>query len=506
MTQRDQTILLTGATGYIGGRLLNRLEETDVSVRCLTRRPESLKSRETERIQVVAGDLLDPASLESALDGVDTAFYFVHSMGAQSDFEAEDRIAAINFVQAANKAGLKRIIYLGGLGCPDENLSKHLRSRQETGEILRTSDAEVIELRASIVIGSGSLSFEMIRSLVERLPVMICPKWVRVLAQPIAIEDVLSYLIESIDISVPSKSTIVEIGGPDQVSYGDIMHEYARQRGLRRFMIPVPLLTPYLSSLWLGLVTPIYARVGRKLVASLKNPTVVNDQSLAHQLFRVRPRSLEKSITRSLINEDNEFAETRWSDALSAGSHPKTWGGVRFGSRLVDSRTIDVNLSADKAFVAVQSIGGQTGWYYGNWLWRIRGFLDLLVGGVGVRRGRRHPLEISEGDALDFWRVEKFLPGRLLRLQAEMKVPGRAWLEFEVTEKSEGHCAIRQTAIFDPVGLFGLVYWYALYPLHEFVFNGMLEGLAREAKAKHGGSSVARQMKVEKPTKIHGFS
>lgn len=484
MCQDDKLILLTGATGYIGGRLLGRLEELGASVRCLTRRPESLRSRETAQVQIAKGDLLDAESLHTALSGVDTAFYFVHSMGAQSDFEEDDRKAAMNFVAAANKAGVRRIIYLGGLGCPDEKLSKHLRSRQETGDILRTAEAQVVELRASIVIGSGSLSFEMIRSLVERLPVMICPKWVRVLAQPIAIEDVLAYLIESIEVPLTGQSIIVEIGGPDQVSYGDIMHEYARQRGMRRFMIPVPLLTPYLSSLWLGLVTPIYARVGRKLVASLKNPTLVADPTPARELFSVRPRCLKQAITRSLINEDREFAETRWSDALSAGSHPKTWGGVRFGSRLVDSRTLDVSLSAEDAFVGVQRIGGNNGWYYGDWLWQIRGFLDLLVGGVGVRRGRRHPSEFSEGDALDFWRVEKFVPGRLLRLTAEMRVPGRAWLEFEVSPKSESACTVRQTAIFDPIGLFGLAYWYALYPLHEFVFNGMLNGLVRYSKAE----------------------
>ena len=312
---------------------------------------------------------------------------------------------------------------------------------------------------------------------------MICPKWVRVLAQPIAVEDVLEYLVESITLASNERSLIVEIGGPDQVSYGQIMYEYARQRGLRRFMIPVPLLTPYLSSLWLGLVTPVYARVGRKLVASLKNPTLVADGTIADKLFAVRPRCLKKAIARSLINEDKEFAETRWSDAFSSGNRPKSWGGVRFGSRLVDSRTIDVELSAADVFAAVQRIGGDTGWYYGNWLWKIRGFLDLLVGGVGVRRGRRHPTSVTEGDALDFWRVERFLPGRLLRLQAEMKVPGRAWLEFEVTENADKTCSLRQTAIFDPIGLFGLAYWYALYPLHEFVFNGMLNGLVRGARS-----------------------
>jgi hypothetical protein len=316
----------------------------------------------------------------------------------------------------------------------------------------------------------------MIRALVERLPVMICPKWVRVLAQPIAIEDVLAYLLEAA--ALPDEvHQIFEIGGPDQLSYGEIMHLYAKERGLRRWMIPVPFLTPYLSSLWLGLVTPLYARVGRKLVDSLRNPTLVSN-NLADRVFAVRPRSTVAAIQRALKNEDQQFAATRWSDAFSSGSVPPSWGGVRFGSRLVDSRTATVHAPAKLAFQPIQRIGGQTGWYYGDWLWQIRGFLDLLVGGVGVRRGRRHDQQIRVGDPLDFWRVEAFEENRLLRLQAEMKVPGRAWLEFEVTENN-GATTVRQTAIFDPVGLFGLAYWYALYPLHQFVFAGMLRGICR---------------------------
>lgn len=429
-----------------------------------------------ETTEIVKGDVLDADSLAEAMKGVDTAFYFVHSMGSTSDFEAEDRLAAQNFTDAAKQAGVRRIIYLGGLGSRDKTLSKHLRSRQETGDVLRSSGVQVIELRASIVIGSGSLSFEMIRALVERLPVMICPKWVRVLAQPIAIEDVLAYLQEAIELP-EHDSKIYEIGGPDQVSYGEIMQEYARQRGLRRLMIPVPLLTPYLSSLWLGLVTPLYARVGRKLVESLKNPTLVSN-NLASTAFSVRPRSLPEAIGRALVHEDREFAATRWSDAVSASGQANSWGGVRFGSRLVDSRTADSDAAPAAAFAAIQRIGGETGWYFGDWLWQARGFLDLLVGGVGVRRGRRDPINIRLGDALDFWRVDSYEPGRLLRLRAEMKVPGRAWLEFEVTEHEAGS-RVRQTAIFDPVGLFGLAYWYALYPLHQLVFAGMLRNVVR---------------------------
>lgn len=470
-----ELILLTGATGYVGGRLLSLLQRNHVQVRCLTRRPEALEDRRSPTTEIVPGDVLDQTSLAAALEGVDTAYYLVHSMGAQGNFEEQDRIAASNFGAAASAAGVRRIVYLGGLGNPDHELSKHLRSRQETGDALRAHHAQVIEFRASIVIGSGSLSFEMIRALVERLPVMICPRWVHVKAQPIAIEDLLAYLVAALDLPT-SVSQVFEIGGPDQVSYGQIMQEYARQRGLTRWMVPVPFLTPYLSSLWLGLVTPLYARVGRKLVESLRNPTLISN-NLASTSFPVRPRSFRDAIARALINEDCEFAATRWSDALSSSGDRRAWGGTRFGSRLVDSRTVSVPVPAEQAFTPIRCIGGRTGWYYGNWLWTVRGFIDLLVGGVGVRRGRRDAENLRIGDSLDFWRVEAYEPGRRLRLCAEMKVPGRAWLEFEVTSSPHGSM-IRQTAVFDPLGLLGMLYWYGIYPLHQVVFAGMLRNIA----------------------------
>lgn len=485
-----ERVLLTGATGYVGGRLLPLLEQ-NCRVRCLCRTPARLESRVSPSTEVMAGDIFDEASLLAALDGIDTAYYLVHSMGSGGDFEVEDRRGAELFAAACTRQGVRRIIYLGGLGNPDHRLSKHLRSRQEIGDILRTSQAAVVEFRASIIIGSGSLSFEMIRSLVERLPVMICPKWVQVLAQPIAIEDVLFYLVEALKLD-QEKSFVFEIGGPDQLSYGQLMHEYARQRGLRRLFIPVPFLSPYLSSLWLGFVTPLYARVGRKLVDSLRNPTLVSN-NLASRIFPVRPRSTSEAIARALVNEDQAFAATRWSDALSSAGPVKSWGGIRFGSRLVDSRTMEVPYDQETAFTPIRKIGGQTGWYYGNWLWRIRGFLDLLVGGVGVRRGRRDEEQVVVGDALDFWRVEAYEPNRRLRLQAEMKVPGRAWLEFEVEPTASGS-RVRQTAVFDPQGLFGLVYWYSLYPLHQFVFAGMLRNIGRAMK------STTEETASHKPT------
>jgi uncharacterized protein YbjT (DUF2867 family) len=482
-------VLVTGATGYVGGRLLAELERRGVPLRCFVRRPASLRGRAAPSTELVAGDALDVPAVDRALEGIDTAYYLIHSMGGE-DFAARDREAARIFGTSARRAGVKRIIYLGGLGADEGGLSEHLRSRQETGEILRQSGVPVVELRASIVLGSGSLSFEMIRGLVERLPVMICPRWVAVEAQPIAVEDVIAYLASALDLPA-SAERVYEIGGPDRVTYGDLMREYARQRGLRRLLIPVPLLTPRLSSLWLGLVTPLYARVGRKLVDSMRNPTVIRDPA-ALAAFPVRPRGVREAIARALANEDGDFARTRWSDAVSSSGLTERYGGDRIGTHFVDSRTTVVPVSPSAAFAPIRRIGGEAGWYYGNFLWRLRGFLDLLAGGIGLRRGRRHPDELEEGDALDFWRVEALEPNRLLRLRAEMKVPGRAWLQFEVRPVSDG-TEIRQTAVFDASGLFGLGYWYALYPLHRFVFAGMLRGVAVSALGAHG-TSAARSL------------
>ncbi len=474
-------ILLTGATGYVGGRLLPLLAADGRRVRCLARQPKNLLSRVPAGVEVAQGDALDAASLPAAMQGVEAAYYLVHSMGATGDFAEQDRIAADNFAATARAARVQRIIYLGGLGEDQPGLSAHLRSRHEVGERLRAHGVPVIEVRASIIIGSGSLSFEMIRALVERLPVMVTPRWVRVTAQPIAIGDVLAYLRAALTVETGDRSLIVEIGGPDRVSYGELMREYARQRGLRRLTIPVPLLTPRLSSLWLGLVTPLYARVGRKLVDSLRHPTVVRDDS-AERKFSIQPVGVREAIARALRNEDASFAQTRWSDALSAAaSAPRHWGGTRFGNRLVDSRWTHVAASPAKVFAAVERIGGAAGWHYANWLWALRGWLDLLMGGVGMRRGRRDPERLGAGEPLDCWRVESIETGRRLRLAAEMKLPGRAWLEFEVQPDGNG-ARLRQTATFDPLGLWGLAYWYGVWPLHQLVFAGMLRGIARSTE------------------------
>mgnify|MGYP003730770719 CR=1 FL=1 len=474
---RGQQALLTGATGFVGGRLLPVLCQAGYRVRCLARNPDHLRPRLPAGAEVVRGDLLDPASLAPAMEGVRVAWYLVHSLAGGGGFDEQERTAARHFARAAAEAGVRRIVYLGGLG-RGEGLSPHLASRQEVGRILREGPVPTVELRASIIIGSGSFSFEMIRALVDRLPVMVTPRWVRRRAQPIAIEDVLEYLLAAAEIPI-ERSEVFEIGGPDRASYLDIMREYARQRGLRRWMLPVPVLTPRLSSLWLRLVTPLNAAVGRKLIDSIVCDTVVEDRR-ALEVFGIRPRSLAAAIARALACEDQEYAQTRWSDARSSSGRLTGYGGVRFGSRLVDRREIWVPLPPEQAFAPIQGIGGSRGWYCGNLLWRIRGLIDQILGGVGLRRGRRDPDAVTVGDTIDFWRVEAFVPAGLLRLAAEMRVPGRAWLQFEA-EPRDGGTRLVQTAIFDPAGLAGLVYWYALWPIHRYVFAGMLAGIARAA-------------------------
>ena len=442
-------ILIAGATGYVGRELLNALLNAGYPVRCLARHPEALRAKTLPGMEVVAGDVLNAPSVQAAMAGVGTAYYLVHSMGSTQSFEEQDRIGAQNFANAAREAGVGRIIYLGGLGHSSAQLSTHLRSRQEVGELLRSAGVPVIEFRASVVIGSGSLSFEMIRSLVERLPVMIAPRWVSVAAQPIAIADLLAYLMAALDHPIAG-SEIFEIGGSDRVSYGGLMREYAQQRGLKRLVISVPFLTPRLSSLWLGLVTPLFVRVGRKLIDSIRHSTVVEDPRALSE-FDIRPCGFRDAVAAAIHAENKQLK--------------------------IDLRTTHVNSSPKEAFVPIRRIGGVSGWYYANWLWQLRGWMDRLVGGVGMTRGRLDPDALCVGDVVDCWRVEAIEPDHLLRLVAEMKLPGRAILEFEVTGDAAG-TVIRQTASFDPLGLLGRAYWYSVLPFHHFVFSGMLQGIA----------------------------
>jgi len=441
--------------------------------------------------EVVEGDVMKAETLSRAFEGVDTAYYMIHSMGGTGPrgFEELDRTGAENFGRAAAAAGVRRIVYLGGLGDENADLSPHLRSRHEVGHTLRASGVPVIEFRASVVIGSGSLSYEMLRALVEKLPIMVTPRWVSVRAQPIAIDDLLEYLEGALELET-EESRVYEIGGSERLSYGELMREYGKIRNLRRAMIPVPLLTPGLSSLWLGLVTPLYARVGRDLIESICHETIVQDDR-ARKEFAIEPMGIRDALKLALRNEDREFAQTRWSDAISSGGTDpdlfRTPTGVRRGRRLADSRECEVAVTPAQAFAPIRRIGGKTGWYEFNWLWHLRGAIDMWVGGVGLRRGRADPEQLREGDAVDWWRVESYQADELLRMRAEMKLPGRAWLEFEVKPSAAG-ATIRQTAVFDPTGLLGLLYWYGVYPVHAAVFRGMLSGIARAAQAQ--GSSA----------------
>ena len=475
-------ILVTGATGYIGGRLVARLLATGYRVRCLVRDPARLQGRPWQSaIEIVAGDVLQPESLDLAMQGVFAAYYLVHSLAGGADFHQRDLIAAHNFGVAARAAGIERIIFLGGLAEAAPGLSEHLRSRQQTGDSLRSTGVPVTEFRAGVIVGSGSLSFEMIRYLTERVPVMICPSWVYTRTQPIGIREVLEYLATAL--AVPESSgRIIEIGGAEVVTYGEMMTIYAEVRGLKRWMVPVPVLTPRLSSYWVNLVTPIPAAIARPLIEGLRNESIVHDPS-AQQLFpHIQPTGYRTTVEQALAQLEASNIETAWSDALSTSQSdvPPVTLTTHEGMILEHRQCVVLASPADvyKIFIG---LGGKRGWFYMNWAWEIRGFMDQMMGGVGLRRGRRDPDELRVGDALDFWRVEVVEPGRLLRLRAEMKVPGKAWLQLQVTPREEGQALLSQTAFFAPKGLMGWLYWYALYPLHGLIFSGLIDQIARRA-------------------------
>lgn len=489
----SQLILVTGATGYVGGRLVPRLLEAGYRVRCLVRDPARLQGRPWfEDVEVVQGNVLNPETLPLALQGVDAAYYMIHSMKSSTDFHERDLVAARNFGDIARKAGVQRIIYLGGLVDPGTELSEHLHSRQQTGEALRESGVAVTEFRAAAIIGSGSLSFEMVRYLTERVPLMICPRWVYTRTQPIAIRDVLNYLVAALQVP-ESAGEIIEIGGADILTYGDMMLGYARERGLRRFLLPVPVLTPRLSSYWVHWVTPIPAEIAQPLIEGLRNELIVRD-GLARRLFpTIKPVNYGTAVRRALARLNAGQVETAWSDALTTSQGDITPVTLTTqDGMIIEQRQQVIDASPAVVYQTYASLGGERGWPYFDWAWRLRGLMDRLVGGVGMRRGRRDPHNVRVGDALDFWRVEAVEPGRLLRLRAEMKVPGRAWLQFESKPQSNGQTLLRQTALFAPKGLFGLLYWYILYPLHDIIFSGMVRQLAWQAEVASPGLQMER--------------
>jgi uncharacterized protein YbjT (DUF2867 family) len=404
----------------------------------------------------------------------------VHGWPGGAGFHERDGQAAGAFGRAAAAAGVGRIIYLGGLGDPASDLSLHLRSRQETGAALRTGGVPVTEFRAAVVVGAGSISFEMIRYLTERLPVMVCPRWVYTRVQPIGVDDLLTYLVTALDVPA-SSGRIVEIGGADVRTYGDMMLGYARARGLRRHLQPVPVLTPLLSSYWVHLVTPIPSAIARPLIEGLRNETVVRDESAVELFPAVRPVGYDEAVARAVASIESGEVETFWADALvtSAGDGvPRTLTTQE--GKIIERRQLVVPAPPARVFAAFLALGGQRGYLIHDWAWQVRGAMDRLIGGVGLRRGRRDPHDLRPGDALDFWRVEAVEPERLLRLRAEMKVPGAAWLQFEALPHEDGTLLV-QTAYFAPRGLAGHLYWYALAPVHGRIFSGMIAALAAEA-------------------------
>ena len=474
-------VLVTGATGYVGGRLVPRLLDAGYGVRCLVRDASRLQGRSwLPQVEVATGDVLRPESLAATMAGVDTAYYLVHSMAGGEGFHERDVAAARGFAQAAAQAGVGRIVYLGGLGDPSTDLSDHLRSRQATGDALREGSVPVTEFRAAVVVGSGSISFEMIRYLTERLPVMICPQWVYTRVQPIGVDDLLSYLVEALLVR-ESAGQIVEVGGADVRTYGDMMLGYAQVRGLHRRLQPVPVLTPVLSSYWVHLVTPIPSTIARPLIEGLRSEVVVRDDSAERLFPHIHPVDYLTAVRAAVATLENGQVETSWADALvtSGGDAPPKVLTTQDGM-IVERRREQVAAAPEVVFAVCAAIGGERGYGYADWTWEVRGAADRLVGGVGLRRGRRDPRELRAGDALDFWRVEAVEPARLLRLRAEMKVPGSAWLQFE-TIPAEGGTLLVQTAFFAPKGLPGLAYWYGLYPVHSRIFSGMIAALAAEA-------------------------
>ncbi len=473
-------VLVTGATGYIGGRLVPRLMAKGHQVRCVARNPARLEGRSWPGVEIVQGDLGEPSDVAVALRGIEVAYYLVHSMAAGQAFRERDRSMALAFGEAAAQAGVKRIIYLGGLGDPEKVHSKHLISRQEVGRCLAESGVPVIEFRAAVIVGSGSASFEMIRHLTERLPIMITPMWVNTRCQPIGIRSVLEYLVEALD--HPDAKGIFEIGGTDILSYREMMLRYARIRGLRRIILSLPVPRPELSSRWVDLVTPIPFRIAHPLVQSLQTEVVVRDDR-ALRFFNVQPTGYDEAVHRALARMAYDDVVTTWASSLSSLSPDKPEAdqlGAHEGM-LLDRRRRRVKADPGRVFEVICGLGGEEGWPAGNALWQIRGFLDRLVGGVGMRRGRRHPRELRVGDPLDFWRVEALEPVHLLRLRAEMKLPGRAWLQFEVLPDAEG-ARVEQTAFFEPRGVLGYLYWYSVLPFHRFVFPGLVGAVKERAE------------------------
>ena len=483
-----QTVLVAGGSSWVGSQLLPLLALQSYAVRCLEGWPDFLHGLVPPSVERVTADLRDPASLAAAFEGVDTAFYLLHAHSASGETAEADRDAAEAFGVAARTAGVRRLIFFGGLGTAPQapRIPQAARGGGSVGDALRASDIPVLEFRASIIIGPGSLGFEMIRSVVERLPILPAPRWARATVYPIAIGDVLDCLVEAVDLPVATHQTYL-LGGAEAIGFHDLMGAYARSRGLRRWVVPIPGNFRRASSLALAAVAPDYARIGRRLIDALHRNGATGAVTLPPE-STVRPAGVREALDRASRIEEAQLRRVRWSKALTAVESVERWGGARYRNRFVDTRAVTVAAPAEATFAAVERIGGAHGWYSTRWLWRLRGWMDRMVGGVGMGHRRRDPDRLAVGDLFDCWRVVALEPGRRLLLAAEMRLPGEGWLEFEVRPSADGRTAtLRQTASFDPLGLLGLLYWWLSWPPHQWVFAQMVRGIAAWAKA-HGAS------------------
>jgi uncharacterized protein YbjT (DUF2867 family) len=479
---KSKPILVTGATGYVGGRLVPRLLEEGYRVRCLVREPARLQGRPwLDEVEVVQGDVLDAQSLRAAMQGISVAYYLIHGMQGGKVYAERDMKAARTFTEVAEAAQIERIIYLGELVDTTAKLSPYLRSRHETGYLLRQGRVPVTEFRAGMIVGSGSALFEMVRYLTEREPLLICPRWYFSLAQPIAIRDALAYLVTALE-TPDSLGKLIEIGGPTRLTYAQMLLDYAEVRGLKRLLIPTPFYVPRLSAYWVHLVTPIHWRVVLPLIEGLRIQSIVHD-SLAKELFpQIEPLEFMTAVSLALGRVEHGDVKTSWSDALvTTAGDIKPYHFTIEDGMMIERRQLLVDLPAETVFRAYSGVGGERGWLYMDWAWAIRGWMDKIVGGVGLRRGRRDPDEIWVGESLDFWRVEAVTPERCMRLRAEMKLPGNAWLEFQSVPQKDGKTLLTTSAFFATHGLGGFLYWYAMWPFHKFIFDGLTRKIAERA-------------------------